>query len=219
MEIVNSNKVVIEKVHDIMVALRTPLASAKLHQFTKLRPLLDCPTRWGSSFLMLQRYFDLKKHLPKLGIANIDDAFPSAAETRALQKVFEDLQKLQSVSLSLQKESIAVDTARVLFDGVTSFLHALTRQFLWDADIVHSKTFERAIVKIQKEEIESLTPGKKESFCVLQYNGHVGANVSTKAVETAVSFAEEDLKKRKVEKQERSGCYVDIGLCFLLQTS
>ncbi len=50
-------------VNKLMAKLSTLKNSAKLRAKTHLRPILSSSTRWSSTFLMVERYFELKQHL------------------------------------------------------------------------------------------------------------------------------------------------------------
>ena len=52
-----------QKVHNVMIKLRTIKKSATLRKFTDLEPVVDNMTRWSSKHAMLSRYLQLKLHL------------------------------------------------------------------------------------------------------------------------------------------------------------
>lgn len=57
MDIVGENSILIEKVRNVMVVLRQLIPAAKLREHTKLKEKLACPTRWGSYYQMLKRFY------------------------------------------------------------------------------------------------------------------------------------------------------------------
>jgi hypothetical protein len=50
----------------VMLKLRTLKLAAALRQYTKLRPVLRCQTRWSGAFFMTSRYLLLHDDIKKL---------------------------------------------------------------------------------------------------------------------------------------------------------
>ena len=56
----------------IIAKLRSPNVLALLEKRERKRPVLDTATRWGSTFLMIQRLFELRNSIEELGVLSSD---------------------------------------------------------------------------------------------------------------------------------------------------
>jgi hypothetical protein len=159
----------LDKVHNLMLKLRTLKNSALLRNHTQLRPQLRCSTRWSGSFAMVKRYFEIKDAV--IHISNDTDELQylllNVAEERSLTKLFNDMVKLWSVTCKLQTLNLTLLEVRVLFDKVIDCFPAMNRYISIDAPIIHSPSFESGLVKIlngdpnfNQYEIRSLLPLK-----------------------------------------------------------
>ncbi|POM80718.1 Hypothetical protein PHPALM_1411 [Phytophthora palmivora] len=157
----------LDLVQSLMLKLRTISQSAKLRIKTGLRPVIRQDTRWGSTFAMVNRYFQLLEHLDKNDDA-LKDFFPPAAATRRLRGLVKDLKKVESVAKALQCSEITMLDVRVWFDGLLSIKPQYERYIGPQAAIVHSPDFEAARVRVLGGQTSRLTRGEKaalQPFC------------------------------------------------------
>ncbi|KAG3044645.1 hypothetical protein PC121_g21778 [Phytophthora cactorum] len=99
------------EVQALMIKLRTLTQSAKLRLKTALRPVIRQETRWSSTFMMLQRYFQLLEHLDKED-DDIADLLTSPACNRRLRALHQELKDVESVSKALQGTDVDLLDAR-----------------------------------------------------------------------------------------------------------
>eukprot|EP00644_Phytophthora_capsici_P018605 jgi/Phyca11/128089/e_gw1.73.133.1 len=134
---------VLVKIQGLVVRLRTLNESAKLRFKTKLRPVLRQDTRWGSTFKMLHRYFDLLEYIDRAD-ENLAEFIPSASENKKLKVLLSALERVQSVSLQLQSDGVMLWEVRVLFVALLKDMPALKRYLGATGAIVASPDFESA---------------------------------------------------------------------------
>ena len=105
---------------------------------------------------------------------------PTNKEMNDLKKLRESMSIFQSISMQLQMEGINMYDVRVLFDAVLKEFPALARHLSKDADIIHSKEFENAIVRLLCEGDNcSLSDGEKAAVMNLKAPGSGIINVDT----------------------------------------
>ena len=92
-----------------MVKLKSSLKLAgHLRQHTSLEPVLRNETRWTGNIQMVDRYLKKIDVLSKPEISNnstVMDYIPTARENSILGEIHQSMQKLNSVTLALQKEN------------------------------------------------------------------------------------------------------------------
>jgi len=159
----------LSKVNAVMVKLGTLKNSALLRKYTSLRPVKRCATRWLGAYLMLKRYQKIKEFIHT--ISNEDqqlaELLPTFAEERSLTLLCEHLKNLSSVMSSLQGNDRTLSDARILFDSVMAKYPSMHVYISTDADILHSPTFDSAIIKILRGE-SNLTEEEMASVTSLQ---------------------------------------------------
>ena len=108
---------ILQKIHSLMKRLRTLKNAAALRKKTDLRPVMRNQTRWSSAFKMISRFLEL---YPFLDVTNpeIAEFLPTAIEKIEIECVYEDLKKLDSITLKLQNDKLSLFETRVLFDPV-----------------------------------------------------------------------------------------------------
>lgn len=84
---------------------------------TKLRPKLRQDTRWGSTFKMLSRYFELLEFIDR-DDEKLADFIPSATENKGLKVLLKTLSGIQSVTMELQVDGLRMWEVRALFDAL-----------------------------------------------------------------------------------------------------
>ncbi|ETP36191.1 hypothetical protein F442_15797, partial [Phytophthora nicotianae P10297] len=90
----------LEQVQSLMKRLRTITQAAKLRLKTPLRPKLRQNTRWGSTYTMLARYFELRKNI-SADDEELAEEMPSPAANRKLKTLLVKLSDAQSVAMKL----------------------------------------------------------------------------------------------------------------------
>ncbi|GMF24761.1 unnamed protein product [Phytophthora fragariaefolia] len=99
---------------------------------------------------MVKRFLQIKdaaKH-----VEAVEEIVPRSRDCRRLLKLQDDLQALDSICLKLQSNETTLADVRTLFDGVVKRYPGTSNYLTNDATIVHSPTFETAIVKVRRGE-------------------------------------------------------------------
>ncbi|GMF23271.1 unnamed protein product [Phytophthora fragariaefolia] len=94
---------------------------------------------------MVKRFLQIKdaaKH-----VEAVEELVSRSRDCRRLMKLQDDLQALDSICLKLQSNETTLADVRTLFDGVVKRYPGTSNYLTKDATIVHSPTFETAIVK------------------------------------------------------------------------
>ena len=91
------------------------------------------------------------------------DYMLSARQENDLQLLNETLQKFNSVAIALQRESIDISGVRVLFNEIIRHDVNMGTYLSSNADIIYSKTFDSALVKILDNREHELFLNEKES--------------------------------------------------------
>ncbi|GMF41544.1 unnamed protein product [Phytophthora fragariaefolia] len=136
----------VEAVSALMAALRTVNNRAALREHTPLSPLRPNATRWSSTFEMMARYVRIRDEIKK--VEAVFDLIPRAAMHRKIEALLADLRVFHSVTIKLQAEDLTLADVRALFDSVAQRFPSMKPKVSASASIVHSPTFEAAIVKV-----------------------------------------------------------------------
>uniref|UniRef100_A0A0G4HG53 DUF659 domain-containing protein n=1 Tax=Chromera velia CCMP2878 TaxID=1169474 RepID=A0A0G4HG53_9ALVE len=147
---------ILDKVKQIMILdyLKGQKARAYLRKYTALAPLFSNAPRWTIKFNMVNRFFELYKHVmgdpnlrSKVMAKRLQLVEGEEATLQSLQSIF---RKLHSVMVVLQGKDITMDTARTLFD---SALQLVMDSDLWNNDV--KKKFEKYVTSdARKNEYE-----------------------------------------------------------------
>lgn len=216
MDIIREHDSIISKVHALMVQLRTLTTAAKLRLLTHYKAKVSCPTRWGSYFFMMKRYFELYEFLSDVEVKAVDDHTPSASEHRQLEDVFKSLEKLQGVSLQLQKTTTTLSDVRALFEECVLDFPQLADRLSADADVVVNKTFESAVVILQNGRYDHLSSAQREAVHDLKLLS-VHERTTENGSDAMLSIVERALKRRKNNSGSLVRSYIDTR--FILPTS
>ncbi|POM77915.1 LOW QUALITY PROTEIN: Hypothetical protein PHPALM_4628 [Phytophthora palmivora] len=96
---------------------------------------------------MVKRFLQIKDAAKHVEV--VEELVPELAK---LEKLQEDLQALDSICLTLQSNETTLADVRVLFDGVVKRYPEMSNYLAKDATIVHSPTFETAVVKVMRDD-------------------------------------------------------------------
>ncbi|ETN19814.1 hypothetical protein PPTG_04989 [Phytophthora nicotianae INRA-310] len=162
----------LEQVQSLMKRLRTLTQAAKLRLKTSLRPKLRQETRWGSTYAMLARYFDLREFI-SADDEDLARLMPSPAANRRLKALLLELAYVESVSMKLQSVELNLLDAGDLLDGLLEVKPSFRRYLAPNADIVAAPQFESAVIK--------------------------QTTIAATAETTKLGFADRILKRRKVQ--------------------
>ena len=117
-ELLEDHGEIIQKINALMGKMKSVKLSAKLRQFTHLRPIQANITRWSSTHQMINRYMQLKEFMVYFDEENILEFIPSPKENATLSEVQQKLATLDSVTMALQRESTDASCVRLLFNEI-----------------------------------------------------------------------------------------------------
>ena len=212
-ELLEDHGEIIQKINALMGKMKSVKLSAKLRQFTHLRPIQANITRWSSTHQMINRYMQLKEFMVYFDEENILEFIPSPKENATLSEVQQKLATLDSVTMALQRESTDASCVRLLFneikrkfpdlDGSDKYLSPTAR-------IIRSPNFESGIVKIQDGKEKEMTTD--EQLACKNLRKHIV--VEEDNPDTCDDFASMILNKKKHTPSTK---YADTR--FILPTS
>jgi len=166
---------VIQKVHSLMVDLRSIKNRPKLAVVTALAPLIRQDTRWNSTYAMLERYIRLcieTDHFKKcvgfsvktMNLVLTYSGRDNEYDTICLIK--RTLDKFNEVSKFLQSEDVTKVTmskTRFYFNELLKIHPELENYLGEEGDNVSDPYFEKAVVKIQNALIQGLDKVKLDA--------------------------------------------------------
>lgn len=97
----------------------------------------------------------------------LEELFLTGRETNELKKLMPKLVDLDSVMVALQKKNFNLSDSRILLDSVIQKYPELSSYISEDANILHTPSFDKAIVKIANGKHDSLTIDEKDSVAML----------------------------------------------------
>ena len=97
---------------------------------------------------MVFSIYDAEHSKPLIDVQDIEFAslVPKNMENLLITSLLQDMQKIQSVTMKLQKENLKLYEVRILFDALIFSFPSMKHYLSSDAIIVHSKAFEKAVV-------------------------------------------------------------------------
>ncbi|KAJ8571378.1 hypothetical protein ON010_g5458 [Phytophthora cinnamomi] len=149
--------------HRLNLAVRTLTQAAKLRLKTSLRPKLRQETRWGSTFAMLARYFELREFI-SADDEDLAELMPSSAANRRLKALLLELVDIESVSMKFQSEELNFLDARDLLDGLLEVKPTRRHYLAPNADIVPAPDFENGVVKVLGGRVKQLSRAEKAAL-------------------------------------------------------
>ena len=184
-------------------------------ELTKLRALGANTTRWSSTFVMLQRYLDIKEFITQLDIPGIETLMLSPAEDKKIENLCVKLSELDSVTKALQSNTIPFYKVHILFDSIIQEYPELSEKLSPEARIVLNLEFESALVKLQSGRSDDLSTCEKFAARILlkPESGEVEVESDN---DTGLSFADRVLQKARLDSLNKCK-YIDTR--FLLPTS
>lgn len=204
-----------EIVGKLMSKLSTLKESGRLRLSTSLRPVKRNATRWIGVSNMFERF---ERLLPNIDETNqeLAEFIPTAAQRNNIRRHKRALCDFKSVTLAMQASNATIADSNALFGSlIEAFPEFNFEAYLGtDASIVHSKSFEKAIIKIQSGFEAQLDSDEKTSIQSLkvQHNNVMSIDDND---DSGLSFAECALKRQR--KQQEISAYIDTR--FLMPTS
>jgi hypothetical protein len=203
------------KVNSLMVKLRTKKNRGKLREFTDLAPKKSMPVRWSADHYMVKRYFEIE---PFLDVSLFDREvallFPTPEEQLALKMIHESFEWLESFMKALQYPKLDLGQIRFMLDDIIEKYPEFSSHLAADANIIKSKDFENAVVKIVLGREHLLT--MDESDTVECFKKEKWASISN-----FVDLTEQDeqkdcnpaklaIKRAKLASTRNSSQYIDL---------
>jgi hypothetical protein len=180
------HKVLLDRLYALFAALSTIKYTAKLRsRGAGLVALKRCATRWLAIMLIVARHERIKESIYSpdfpLKPGDLDHVLLTASERTKLVRLLPQLKILQHFTVRLQKPDLTLLQVRTYFDAVcesfTNDGHEHFQKYLSpDADIVHNKTFETAVVTALRNDPERpLTAAEMQAIGRFQVAAPVAA--------------------------------------------
>ena len=112
------------KTRYIVAKLRSPNILSLLEKRGKKRPVLDMATRWGSTYLMIKRFLELRNSIEELGVVS-PELHLSSTTWSSLEELLSVLEVPYAVTLKLQAENL---TSGVFMKEWCSLKHTLHKK-------------------------------------------------------------------------------------------
>ena len=119
-------KHIIDKTNTLMGKFKNLKLAGKLRLLTSLCAIQRSTTQWSSTSEMIKRYFRLKPFFTQGNFGKMPeliDYMLSAREENDLLLLNDTLQKFNSVTIALQRESIDISEVRVLFNEIIRHIY------------------------------------------------------------------------------------------------
>ena len=215
-EFMSCHNGLINKISILMSKLRFPVAAAKLRKHTELRALGANRTRWSSTFVMLNRYLQIRQFIGLLHISGIEELMLTPTEEKEAEKLCQMLSDFDSVTKALQSNTVTLSEVRVLFDSIITAYPSTIGRLSTNSPIVSNPDFEKGIVKIQTGRSTELTLNESIAVSSLNLNIRETVELVDNVNEENMSFAMRALKRARLTSAP-SDKYVNTR--FLLPTS
>ena len=111
---------------------------------------------------MLVRYFEILPFLDS-SYTDIEPLMINSGENMKMKKLISALEKVESVTLKLQREDLDLASAKILFDELIKPFPQMGETIGKNAKVVHSPNFENVFVQVLLEEVEHLTKVEKKN--------------------------------------------------------
>lgn len=188
----------LKALRELMVQVRTVKNCARLRELTHLGAILPNETRWTGKFEMTKRFIRIETLLQS--IPSLDSSLPSLEHRRALKAAIEDFENFESIAVSLQSKGLTIAIARYTFDRLCEDYSSMSYYLSPDANIVHDKIFEGAVVKIINGNETQLSFSEKASVSKL-ITSSTDSEVRTDNDEKFLTYYERlEAKRRRLEE-------------------
>lgn len=199
--LLNQHENLLSKIDLLMKKISTKKRMSKLRELTPLSPKIRMPTRWSADFEMLKRYRQLKPFIDALAPTELEilPLLLSAQQFNQVESLIQSLKKVQEVSFKLQEEPPPdLGLVRMMFDLLLEDFPAMASKIGAESDLIHSPSFEKAIIKIIEEE-----PLNQQEVDLVEFL-KINFNDENEEIE------EEDIIQRAVNKYHKKMKRTDI---------
>ncbi|KAG7374131.1 hypothetical protein IV203_013226 [Nitzschia inconspicua] len=151
--------------------------SARLRNLTEeahgktLAPKKKNETRWTSTYTMLERWFRIKDQSAK--VEDLEEYQLSFSQSKIIESSLDKMKKLDLLTTKIQETGLPLSRAREMFNYTLNHdpsFQCMDKYLGPMADIVKSKVFESAIVKISNGNMNLLTQEEKATVSKLKRN-------------------------------------------------
>jgi hypothetical protein len=105
---------------------------------------------------MLKRYRDIKSYVTVTNFPELADYIPNPLTEATIDGML-IFEKLQSITIALQRDDLRLCEARALLSGTIKLIPSEMEYLAADATILHLPSFQSAVIKVQKEDNASLS--------------------------------------------------------------
>lgn len=149
-----------------MKKLSFQIAAAKLKRYTLLKYKQCNDTCWSSTYERNLRFLELVPFIEKLHNEETVDFLPSYDEQAEVKFLCIPLAEMNSVMNELQRASLTLSEARVIFDAVVRKHGSTSKRLGGNVTIVENTIFKSSICKIHNGDEEQLTSQESDWFRV-----------------------------------------------------
>lgn len=160
---------------------------------------------------MIERYSKIEEFTR--GIPELDQYVPTPVTRRMILAALDDLKRLGSISISLQKNGILLSDVEFIFDKVCKKYMTMRHYLFADADIVSRMSFEKAAIQIVGGRENDLEGDESNSVQVLRL-GVIESNGSGTRTPSIFYFQQSQSKRRRLSEAKTP--YMDVN--FILTT-
>lgn len=170
-------------------------------------------TRSISTFHMLQRYLNIKQHVPDLVNSELKELLLNSIKLQEMKLIWKSIAELDSATVDLQDQYTTVADARKLIDAIIEKHASKSTCICQRAVIVENESFESAIFKVKKPKEDMLSTTQKSAIRNLQANDQSSKWRSNES--DCSNFASRALKQRRLEIVVQSSTqYNDLQFCL-----
>lgn len=203
---------ILEKVNNLMKKLRTKKGRGLLRKKTDIAPKKSMPTRWSADKMMLESYMKLEGFIDSSN-RDLAPLIPSADEKINLTQVDRDFKWLDHFTVLLQSDKLDLAEVRCMLDVILAKYPDYKSHIAQDASIVHSRDFEKAVVKVVSGKEYLLSGNENDSLSKFRKENWISdipqANESNG--DSADNIALEILKKARKEYAARESMFIPLN--------
>ena len=122
--------------------------ASQLRELTSYCTVRENDTRWSSTFNMIDRFLEIKKHLSEIN--DLLSLLPNHLEVDILSRGFNTMKKFDSVTIMLQRDGMSFVESREIFDLFLKDYPDFEHYIGDDALIIENETFEKAVMRISR---------------------------------------------------------------------